>query len=134
MNGHSEKALVSILVTLAEIETDVSDVQDLKACVPITETVEGITTDVSFVQDWKALLAILVVLIVNVMEQGDVVHRLQQPLPSPLLQTRSVHGALTDRAPVAIDLVTLVSQLVMQEKGSPENAEVSIMIIIIVMK
>ena len=83
-------------------------------------------------QDWKALLEISVVSLVKVIEHGDDVHRLQQPLPSLLLQTRTLHVVLTGRAPAATDLVTLASQLVMQENGSKENAEASVMIMIIV--
>jgi hypothetical protein len=100
--------------------------------VPITETVEGITIDVSFVQDWKALLAILVVSLVKVIEHGDDVHRLQQPLPSLLLQTRTVHVVLVGRAPTATDLVTLSFQLVIQGNGSFKNAEASMITIMMI--
>jgi len=115
---HPENACVRIVVTVLEIVTDVSDVHDSKAWVPIVVTLVGIVTDVNIVHESKALLAILVVSLVKVMEHGDDVHRLQQPLPSLLLQTRTVHVVVTGRAPTATDLVTLVSQLVMQENGS----------------
>ena len=125
----SKKAWSPILVTLSGIVTDVSDVHSEKAWVPIVVTLSGMVTDVSNVHPEKALSAILVVSLVNVMEHGDDVHRLQQSLPSLLLQTRTVHVVLTGRAPTATDRVTLASQLVMQEKGLSENAEVSMMLI-----
>jgi preprotein translocase subunit YajC len=118
VKGQLKKALSPKVVTLSGIVTDVSAVHDSKASIPITVTLVGITTDVNSVHDLKALLAILVVSLVKVMEHGDDVHRLQQPLPSLLLQTRTVHVVVTGRAPTATDLVTLVSQLVMQENGS----------------
>jgi hypothetical protein len=84
-------------------------------------------TDVNIVHESKALLAILVVSLVKVMEHGDDVHRLQQPLPSLLLQTRTVHVVLVGRASTATNLETLESQLVMQGNGPLENAEASMM-------
>ena len=128
----SKKALSSIVVTLSGIVTDVSDVHDSKAWAPIVVTLVGIVTDVNIVHESKALLAILVVSLVKVMEHGDDVHRLQQPLPSLLLQTRTVHVVLVGRAPTATALVTLASQLVMQENGSLENAEASMIVVMMI--
>jgi hypothetical protein len=133
VKGQFLKALSPKVVTLSGIVTDVSAVHDSKASSPMLVTLVGITTDVNSVHDLKALLAILVVLLVKVMEHGDDVHRLQQPLPSLLLQTRTVHVVVTGKAPAATDLVTLVSQLVMQENGSLANAEASMMMMIMVM-
>ena len=129
---HPENACVRIVVTVLEIVTDVSDVHDSKAWVPIIVTLVGIVTDVNIVHESKALLAILVVSLVKVMEHGDDVHRLQQPLPSLLLQTRTVHVVLVGRAPTATALVTLASQLVMQENGSLENAEASMIVVMMI--
>jgi hypothetical protein len=129
---HPENAWVFIVVTELGIVTDVSAVHDSNACVPITVTLLGITTDVNSVHESKALLAILVVLLVKVMEHGDDVHRLQQPLPSLLLQTRTVHVVLVGRAPTATDLVTLSFQLVIQGNGSFKNAEASMIIIMMI--
>ena len=50
-------------------------------------TLVGIVTDVSDVHPRKASYAMLVVVLPNVIIQGVVVHRLQQPLPVTLLQT-----------------------------------------------
>ena len=75
----------------------------------------------------------LVVLLVKVILHGDDVHRLQQPLPSLLLQTRTVHDVLTGRAPPATALVIEGSQLVMRVKGLPENALVSMIMMIMMM-
>jgi len=129
---HPENACVRIVVTVLEIVTDVNDVHDSKACVPITLTLVGIVTDVNSVHESKALLAILVVSLVKVIEHGDDVHRLQQPLPSLLLQTRTVHVVLVGRAPTATDLVTLAFQLVIQGNGSFENADASMIIIMMI--
>ena len=107
---HPENAWVFIVVIELGIVTDVSAVHDSNAWLPILVTLVGITTDVNSVHESKALLAILVVLLVKVMEHGDDVHRLQQPLPSLLLQTRTVHVVVTGKAPAATDLVTLDSQ------------------------
>jgi len=126
------KALEPKLATLSGIVTDVNDVHDSNACVPITVTLVGIVTDVNSVHDLKALLAILVVSLVKVIEHGDDVHRLQQPLPSLLLQTRTVHVVLVGRAPTATDLVTLAFQLVIQGNGSFENAAASMIIIMMI--
>ena len=128
---HPEKAWVRIVVTELGIVIDVSDVHDSKAWVPIIVTLVGIVTDVSSVHESKALLAILVVSLVKVMEHGDDVHRLQQSLPSLLLQTRTVHVVLTGNAPAATDLVTLASQLVMQGMGLAENADASMTMMMI---
>ena len=52
----------------------------------------------------------LVVLLVKVILHGDDVHRLQQPLPSLLLQTRTVlegHVVVVGRASSPTDLVVV---------------------------
>ena len=127
-----KKAFSFIVVTLLGIVTDGNDEHSEKALLLIMVTLVGIVTDVNDKQPLKALAVILVVLLLNDIMHGDDVHRLQQPLPSLLLQTRTVHVVLVGSAPTATDLVTLAFQLVIQGNGSFKNAEASMIIIMMI--
>jgi len=61
---------------------------------PILVTLVGTVTIVSPVHPLKALLPILVVPEAKDIEHGDDVHRLQQPLPSLLLQVTDIGQTL----------------------------------------
>jgi hypothetical protein len=70
--------------TLDGIVTDVNP-EPANAAGPILVTLVGIVTDVNDVQARNAFSVTLVTLLLNVIIHGDVVHRLQHPLPSLVL-------------------------------------------------
>ena len=65
------------------------------------------------------MIPIEVVLLLNVIKHGDDVHRLQQPLPSILVQVTDGHEVVVGRALTPNDLVTLESQFIKHVIGQP---------------
>ena len=90
---HLEKAYWPIYVTLVGIATDVNFVHPDKVLFPSKINISNSDNNVNMI----SYLPIDVVLLAKSMKQGSVVHRLQQPIPSLLLQvTRSIETNYND--------------------------------------
>ena len=91
---------------------------------PIEVTLVGILTDISAVHPSKAKLPMVIVVSAKVITQKLVVHRLQQPVPSLLLQetVSNTQAVVVGKALLPMVLGIMESQKI-QGNGAPSKAD-----------